>query len=135
MSSGPEEPTVLTPSILLMQKVELLSATVGDFDASDLSSKRWRKVQGLVDAFCKRWRLEYLTTLEPRKKWHAMSRDLHKDAQAKRTDWLTGLVVKTIPSQDGRVQNVEVKVVKQCTPKVYLRPISEVVFLFHNYNT
>ncbi|XP_051806692.1 uncharacterized protein LOC127534752 [Acanthochromis polyacanthus] len=142
ISSDPEEPTVLTPSMLLTHKVESLSAPVGDFDANDLSSKHWRKVQGLADAFWRRWRLEYLATLQPRRKRHAVKRDLQegdvvllKDAQAKRTDWSTGLVVKTIPSQDGRVRKVEVKVVRQGTPKVYLRPISEIVFLFHNPST
>ena len=138
VSSDPEAPAVLTPSMLLTQKADTLSAPIGDFDANDLSNKHWKRVQGLADAFWKRWRHEYLTTLQPRKKWHSERRNLQvgdvvllKDSQVKRTEWPTGLVVKTVPGQDARVRKVEVKVVKQGTPKVYLRPISEVILLFH----
>ncbi|XP_051239353.1 uncharacterized protein LOC127353832 [Dicentrarchus labrax] len=137
VSSDPEAPAVLTPSMLLTQKEETLSTPEGDFDANDLSIKHWRKVQGLADAFWKRWRQEYLVTLQPRKKWHTDKRNLQtgdvvllKDSQARRTEWPTGLIVKTVPSQDDRVRKVEVRVVKQGTPKVYLRPISEVILLF-----
>lgn len=138
ISSDPEAPAVLTPAMLLTQKSETLSAPVGDFDINDLSNKHWKRVQGLADAFWKRWRQEYLTTLQLRRKWHSVRRNLQvgdvvllKDSQTKRTEWPTGLVVKTIPSQDNRVRKVEVKVVKQGTSKVYLRPISEVILLFH----
>lgn len=53
---------------------------------------------------------------------------LLKDSEARRTEWPTGLIVKIVPSQDNRVRKVEVKVVKQGK---YLRPVSEVVLLFH----
>lgn len=111
VSSDPEEPIVLTPSLLLTQKTESLSAPAGDFQTNDLPIKHWRRVQGLADTFWRRWRREYLTTLQPRRKWHSVRRDLQegdvvlKDLQAKRTDWSTGLV-KTIRSQDGMVRQV-----------------------------
>lgn len=53
---------------------------------------------------------------------------LLKDAQVHRSEWLVGLIVKTVPSNDSKVRKVEVKVMRQGTPRVYLRPISEVVF-------
>lgn len=59
---------------------------------------------------------------------------LMKDPQVKRTEWPAGVVIKTFPSQDHRVRKVEVKVVKHGTPKVYLRPVSEVVLLLHPKN-
>lgn len=137
ISSDPDAPAVLTPSMLLTQKADTLSAPVGDFDVDDLSIKHWKRVQGLVDAFWRRWKQEYLTTLQPRKKWHTDRRNLQvgdvvllKDSQARRTEWPTGLVVKPVPSKDNMVRKVEVKVVKQGTPKVYLRPIAEVVLFF-----
>ncbi len=37
--------------------------------------------------------------------------------------------MKTIPSSDNRVRKVEVKIIKEGSAKVYLRPISEVVLL------
>lgn len=125
ISSDPEAPAVLTLSMLLTQNADTLSAPEGDFDANDLSNKHWKRIQGLT--FWKRWRREYLTTLQPRKKWYTERRNLQvgdvillKDSQAGRTEWPTGLVVKTVPSQDNRVRKVEVQVVKQGTPKVYL---------------
>lgn len=137
VSSDPDAPAVLSPSMLLTQKADTLSVPEGDFDANDLSIKHWKKVQGLANAFWKRWRQEYLATLQPRRKWHSNKHDLQvgdvvllKDSQARRTEWPTGLIVKTMPSQDKRVRKVEVKVVKQGTPKVYLRPMSEVILLF-----
>ena len=40
-----------------------------------------------------------------------------------------GTIVGAIPSRDGRIQKVDVKIIRQVTPKVYLRPVTEVVLL------
>lgn len=93
VSSDPDAPAVLTPSMLLTQKADILSAPEGDFDVKDLSIKHWKQVQSLADAFWRRWRQEYVTTLQPRKKWHTDRRNLQvgdvvllKDSQAKRSE-------------------------------------------------
>lgn len=52
-----------------------------------------------------------------------------QDAQVKRNEWPTGVIVETIPSRDGRIRKVNVKIIRQGTPKVYSRPVSEVVLL------
>lgn len=141
VSSDPEAPAVLTPSMLLTQKRDTLTAPSGDFDVNDLSNKHWKRVQALADAFWKRWKAEYLTTLQTQRKWTTEKPNLQvgdvvlmKDSQVKRTEWPVGLVIKAFPSQDHRVHKVEVKVVKNGTPKVYLRPVSEVVLLLHPGN-
>ncbi|XP_047444585.1 uncharacterized protein LOC125010221 [Mugil cephalus] len=141
VSSDPEAPAVLTPSMLLTQKADILPAPEGDFDVNNLSIKHWKRVQSLADTFWRRWRQEYLATLQPRKKWRTDRRNLQvgdvvllKDSQATRSEWPTGLIVKTVPSQDNRIRKVEVRVVKKGTPKVYLRPISEVILLFPKDN-
>ena len=56
-------------------------------------------------------------------------RRLLKDSQVHRNEWPVGLIVKTLPSSDKRVRKVEVKIVKDGTAKVFLRPVSEVVVL------
>ncbi|XP_037400651.1 uncharacterized protein LOC119265122 [Pygocentrus nattereri] len=141
VSSDPEAPAVLTPSMLLTHKKDTLAAPSGDFDVNDLSNKHWRRVQALADAFWKRWRQEYLTTLQTKGKWNMEKPNLQvgdvvllKDSQMKRTEWPTGLVVKTFPSRDNTVRKVEVKVVKHDIPRVYLRPILELILLFHAKN-
>src|SRR4029434_2209573 len=93
---------------------------------------QWKRVQLLADEFWNRGRKEYLSTLQPRQKWaHNISTMqqgvvvLLRDKQARRNEWPTGVVVKTIPSQDGLIRKAEVKVVQQGTAKIYYRPISE----------
>ncbi|XP_076144361.1 uncharacterized protein LOC143126351 [Alosa pseudoharengus] len=136
VSSDPDMPTVLTPAMLLTQKVEPVSPPPGEYDLKDLYNKQWKQVQSLADTFWKRWRQEYLVSLQPRRKWHEEKPNLRegdvvllKDAQVKRNKWPVGVVVNTIPSKDSKVRKVEVKVVKQGIQKVYSRPVSEVVLL------
>lgn len=54
---------------------------------------------------------------------------LMKDNSLKRHDWPTGLFTRTFPSHDERVRQVEERVVKNGVPKLYLRPVSEVILL------
>ncbi len=136
ISSDPDTLEVLSPSMLLTQKASTVPAPLGDFDMKDLYKKEWRQVQCLADAFWKAWRRDYLATLQIRRKWTEEKRNLQegdvvllKDSNVKRNEWPIGLIVKTIPSSDNRVRKVEVKIIKEGSAKVYLRPISEVVLL------
>ena len=52
-----------------------------------------------------------------------------RDNQAKRNDWPVGLITKTFPSSDGEVRKLEVRIVRDGTAKLFLRPVSEVVLL------
>jgi len=130
VSTDPDNPSVLTAAMILTQKM-----TPGDFDHKDLHKNQWKQVQCLTESFWKRWRQEYLVTLQKCHKWTddkpTIQVDdvvLMKDTQAKRHNWPVGIVVKTLPSKDNKVCEVEVKVVRQGT-KTYIRPISELVFL------
>lgn len=40
-----------------------------------------------------------------------------------------GLITQVFPSKDGKVRKVEVKVIRQDKPKVFLRPVSELILL------
>lgn len=136
MSTDPDNPTILTPAMILTQKMTPVTAPPGDFDHKDLHKNQWKQVQCLAEIFWKRWRQEYLVTLQKRHKWTDEKPSIQvddvvlmKDSQAQRNDWPVGLVVKTLPSKDSMVRKVEVKVVRQGTTKTYIRPISELVFL------
>lgn len=54
---------------------------------------------------------------------------LLKDSQNKRNDWPLGLITDTYPSKDGKVRKVQVRVSGKDGPKLYLRPVSEMVLL------
>ncbi|PWA30644.1 hypothetical protein CCH79_00009293, partial [Gambusia affinis] len=120
VSNDLETPEVLSPAMLLTQKAAAVPTPPGDFELKDLYKVQWRQVQGLADCFWKRWRQEYLHTLQTRQKWKGERRNvkeggdvLMKDNQVKRNEWPIGIVVKAIPSGENRVRKVEINIVKQ----------------------
>lgn len=142
ISTDAEMPQILSPAMLLTQKASVAPAPPGDFRMGHLHKSQWRQVQSLADSFWKRWRQEYLTTLQLRRKWiddraNIQEGDviLLKDCQVKRSEWPVGLVTKVILSKDNRVRKVMVKTAKQGTVKEYLRPIKDVVVLFSKDNS
>lgn len=64
ISSDPDALEVLSPAMLLNQKVSTVPELLGDFDM-----KEWRRVQCLADIFWKAWRRDYLATLQAWRKW------------------------------------------------------------------
>lgn len=136
ISYDAEIPEILSPAMLLTQKASVTPAPPGDFKLDHLCKGQWRQVLSLADSFWKRWRLEYLATLQPRRKWTKEKHNLQdgdivliKDVQARRNQWPLGLIVEAIPSSDSRTRKVMVKTFSQGTIKEYLRPISDVVLL------
>ncbi|XP_058858501.1 uncharacterized protein LOC117971951 [Acipenser ruthenus] len=136
VSSDPESPLILTPSMLLTQKIGAPPSPQVDFVKGDLFKNQWKRVQYLANTFWDRWRSEYLSTLQGRRKWQFKRPNLKegdivlmKESQTRRNEWPMGIIVKTFPSKDGMVRKVEVKVVRQGTTKTFSRPISEVVLL------
>ncbi|XP_035984516.1 uncharacterized protein LOC118558168 [Fundulus heteroclitus] len=136
VSNDPEMPTILTPAMLLTQKTSTVSAPSGEFKMGDLQGKQWKHVQCLADTFWKRWKQEYLSTLQVRRKWTRQEKNIKvgdvvllKDSQAHRNDWPIGIIVKTLPSSDRIVRKVEVKTTKGGHVKVFHRPVSEVIVL------
>lgn len=135
VSSDPSSPMLLTPAMLLTQKPGV-SPPHGSFDEKDLFKCQWRQVQALANEFWRRWRAEYLHTLQPRRKWHTACRNLEvgdivllKQSDSPRNEWPMGLVTSTSPSGDGRVRKVEVRTTSQDKVKTFLRPVTEVVLL------
>ncbi|XP_024908570.1 uncharacterized protein LOC112486374 [Cynoglossus semilaevis] len=132
LSTFMAEVMAIMNAMLLTQKMSAVSAPCRNFGTAQLYGKQWKQVQCLADTFWKRWKGEYLSTLQSCRKWtkdkpNVKERDvLLKDSQAHRNEWPMGLVVKTLPSSDNRVRKVEVQIVKDGTAKVFLRPVSEI---------
>ncbi|KAM4810220.1 uncharacterized protein WCC33_019003 [Rhinophrynus dorsalis] len=137
LSSDLGDTTVLTPAMLLTQKTNTGSAPPGEFGDKDLYRRQWRQVQSLSNIFWDRWRKQYISTLQTRRKWQANKPNLKpgdvvlmKDSQLHRNEWPLGLVTQVFPSKDGNVRKAEIKVSKFGETKLFLRPVAELVMLF-----
>lgn len=78
--------------------------------------------------------MEYLSSLQQRKKWQKDERNLTegdivllRDNTLHRNDWPMGIIEKTQHSDDSRVRTIEVRVGPE--RKIYRRPATEVVLL------
>ncbi|XP_030254938.1 uncharacterized protein LOC115570470 [Sparus aurata] len=134
VSSDPEFPLVLTPAMLLTQKMGTVPPPPCEFGKAELLKQQWKQVQSLADTFWERWRCEYLSTLQTRRRWPDKRPNLKegdvvlmKDLQVARNDWPMAVVTKTFPSADGLIRKVEIRVIRQGTPKVFSRPVTELI--------
>lgn len=141
VSTDPQNPVILTPAMLLTQKVGTPPMPTGQFESHDLLRAQWRRVQYLANIFWKRWQKEYIAGLQGRRKWKVVKPNLQpgdvillKEGLEHRNNWPLGLITKTFPSEDGRVRKIEVKIFRKGEHKRYLRPISEVVLLVSKDN-
>ncbi|RXN37591.1 hypothetical protein ROHU_001910 [Labeo rohita] len=121
--------------MLLTQKGAVPSPP-GEFSDRDLLLNQWRQVQALANEFWFKWKREYLPTLQYRRKWNEIRRNLQegdivllKDNQAARNVWPMAVVTSAIHSQDGKVRTVNLRTTAQGTPKNFTRPITEVILL------
>ncbi|XP_037617248.1 uncharacterized protein LOC119483204 [Sebastes umbrosus] len=135
VSADPEEPFILSPSMLVTQKSGV-PPPPGDFSDKDLYTKQWKQVQALANQFWTRWSREYLPSLQLRQKWTVPHRNLQvgdlvllRDKQMARNYWPKAKIIATFPGKDGHVRKVEVKTVDQGNVKTFLRPIAETVLL------
>ena len=135
--SDPYAPMPLSPSMILTLKshhsVDFF--TLDDFSHKDLYRKQWRCVQELSNRFWKRWRSEYLSQLQHRRKWQEDQRNLRegdvvllRDKTAHRSEWPLGIVEHAYQSDDSRVRKVDIRIPGQ-DQKVLSRPATEVVLL------
>ena len=108
-------PTPLTPNDLLTMKTGVTVPPPGDFPREDVyARRRWRRVQYLANQFWTRWKKEYLSNLQVRRKWNKARRNLEegdivlvKDEDLVRSHWKMARVVETMASKDGLVRKVK----------------------------
>ena len=137
ISSDVDQPTPLTPSMLLTLKKRPVAPPAGKFVAQDMyTRRRWRRIQYLADQFWVRWKREYLQNLQKREKWNENERNLHngdvvlmKDADLPRNEWPLAKVIDAIESEDQKVRKVKIQIFRDGIKKVFFRPISELILL------
>lgn len=139
VSADPSDLILLTPATLLTQKAGIPSAPVDDSNGRDISKQQWRQVQHLAQTFWSKWRRQYLSTLQPRRKWQNTQPNLEpgsivllRDQQLKRNEWPLGIITQVFPSQDNKARKAEIKVFRQDGPRVFLRPVSELILLLRS---
>ena len=92
----------------------------------------WRRIQYLADQFWIRWRREFLSSLQERRKWHHPEPNIGRDDvvvvvddDAPRNRWPLARVAGTYPGADGLVRSVRVRIGNS----EYDRPIHKLILL------
>lgn len=136
ISTDPEMPMILSPSMLLTGKVDFLPVVSDSLNLPDIYRAQWKHVQVLADIFWRHWRREYLSILQTRRKWKHEHRNLNpddvvliRDSSEHRNNWPVGIVSRVFKSEDDLVRKVEVRTIRDGKPTFYTRPVQELVVL------
>lgn len=136
VSSDPEAPAVLSPTLILTQKQPDVTFSVPEFGTKDALRSQWKLVQRLADQFWSRWRAEYLNVLQKRAKWHSGGQVINKgdvvlmkEEDTHRNQWPLGVVDEVFYSKDSKVRKVKVTIVRNGSRLSYVRPICYLVRL------
>ena len=113
--ADPRDEPVLTPNHFLVGQLGGQLAPQVTDDIAFHPRNRWRLIQNLVRVLWKRWREEYLSTLNTRKKWREAKENLKVgdvvlvvDQNTPRGQWHLGRVEEVFPGQDGQVRVIQV---------------------------
>ena len=129
VKEGVDELTPIRASDLLHPKSNKFIAI--NVPLNQLVERRWRAVNHLTNEFWKRWKTEYLSSLQERQKWFRKERELQKGdvvitevESAPRTFWPLGVIEEVSPDADGLVRTVVVRtssgICKRDIRKVYM---------------
>ncbi|XP_028156410.1 uncharacterized protein LOC114349993 [Ostrinia furnacalis] len=126
LSSDPSEPLALTPAhFLTLTPLKYLPARNIDEDRLHLLS-RHSLLDRLVQSFWKRWKSEYLHTLQSRQKWNTSANPITvgtvvvlSTENVPPLHWPLGIVEEVFPGSNGVTRIVRVRT----TTGSYLRPV------------
>eukprot|EP00102_Acyrthosiphon_pisum_P021737 XP_016658947.1 PREDICTED: uncharacterized protein LOC107883439 [Acyrthosiphon pisum] len=133
-SSDPTELDCLTPGHFLIGR-PLLAVPEADISITTRSlEQRWKLVSQCVQAFWRRWRNEYLQTLQIRSRWTNDAPNIVvddmvviKDAHAPPLKWRMGRVIDVLPGADKVVRVVRLRT----ATGIVTRPVVKVVKLIN----
>lgn len=114
-SEGP----VITPGHSLIGANILSIPEPSLLDEDEKLLNRWQTTTRIVQAFWKRWRQEYLHTLQRRTKWENEKENIKvgdivllQDPNRPPCDWGMAKVIQVIPSKDNLVRQVKIQTKK-----------------------
>lgn len=129
LSSDPAEPLALTPAHFLVftPLKSLPSEDLANVNFNLLHRKR--VIDHLIQSFWKRWKVEYLNTLQVRNKWTKHTASIQKGAvvlleseNSAPLDWPIGVIERTFEGKDSVVRVVDVRT----RSGIYRRPVVKV---------
>ncbi|XP_055703910.1 uncharacterized protein LOC129802253 [Phlebotomus papatasi] len=136
LSEDVDDPKCLSPSSFLigMSLMQLPDPDLSHLNVSHFD--RWQLLQRVSQDFIKRWKREYLNTLQARNKWMIERENLKEgdivlvsDDLLPSTKWPIGKVTKTYPGEDSKVRVVDVKtqsgIYRRTIHKLIKLPVSQ----------
>ncbi|XP_053381699.1 uncharacterized protein LOC128549196 [Mercenaria mercenaria] len=137
ISNDPDCPVILSPAMLLNQKVQCESTVPFNIDQREMYRKQWKMVQVLSDMFWKQWKDSYIHVLQSRRKWKIPQPSvkngdivLLRGNNLPRNEWTVGIVENAIESDSNKnVRKAEVRVCRNGKCTNYTRPVTEMVVL------
>ena len=116
LSSNPNDLEPLTPAHFLIGTQMTLPPEPNLAQESLAGLHRWKLVQGMLQNFWNRWRIEYLPQLQIRGKWRAVNKTLKmddivivKEENMPPTKWKLARVTDLHPGSDGNVRVVTIQ--------------------------
>ncbi|XP_036317351.1 uncharacterized protein LOC118732329 [Rhagoletis pomonella] len=105
----------LTPGHFLIGR-PLISIPTPESDINISTLNKWKVIHKIQRDFWKRWKEEYLHTLQQRNKWKTSQQNLKegdvvivKDENTQPAEWPLGRVMECNPGLDGKVRVVALK--------------------------
>ncbi|MCG8078292.1 MAG: hypothetical protein JAY75_18885, partial [Candidatus Thiodiazotropha taylori] len=116
-SANPADDVPLTPNHFLHGQIGGQFAPDSCDDTDFNPRKRWRRIQELVSHFWSRWLQEWVPTLNTRRKWYRIHRDVRVgdvmlvvSPDTPRGKWPLGRVLEVYSGKDGHVRVVKIQV-------------------------
>ena len=139
ISSDPNDPFPIYLAALLTLKDEpgMEREQFSEQELLSYGKKRWRRIQYLADQFWIRWKRDYVSTLQSRRKWQKTGRNVRngdvmlvRDSGPRNT-WEMGIILDASQSGDRRVRSVllKLKPLNDGKPRIFRRAIHDLVLL------
>ena len=132
----PEEGTYLCPNDLLLGRASS-KIPQGPFQERCSNKHRHDFLQGVINAFWRRWLREVFPGMVVEPKWHTQQRDVREgdvvlvqDLNLVRGQWRMALVEEAIVSADGRVRRVMISYrTDEGTKSIVERPVQKLIVI------
>lgn len=133
LTDDPTDMQALTPGHFLINGPLIVPPPFRHVNEENLEGRKlWIERQKMLEHFWQRWKNEYLTTLQERKKWRREKENvkigqlvLIRDENLPPTQWRLGRIAELLPGRDDLIRNVMIKT----TRGTFKRPVQKICIL------